>query len=147
MKNISFVVISTAMLALFPMEAHAVATISGTYYDENTATSCNNNDACLLKFSTTPTTQYLTVNEVSCYINIPSSNNFNGLVLGVDGVSTRAIYLPTASHAISNFNHLDFVQFVDFKIGSSKIPTISLSTSLNGTLFMACTIKGTLSTQ
>lgn len=157
-----FVKPAAALLLLiigFAAPAHAqnnMQIISGTWYEDRAVTPvAASSNSVTLTFAQTPTDQFLNITNVSCNINMTSSQTIDAMTLAAGTTSgasdlnrnyeVKGNVAPETSGTTKYYSIV--TNQVYFKFGPGRFPSISINTASTGgapSIFARCVIVGNL---
>jgi len=135
-----------AVAALIAGHAHAV-TLSGTYYEDSGAKTCNNEVVCTLLLTTLPsatTGSFLFLSEVSCKIRAGSVLESLSVAVTDNGLNGRRTHFLTGENRVGTQS---IRSPIDFKISGGPPRQIAITAEGADTSILTslqCTIVGRL---
>lgn len=113
-----------------------------TYYEDRAATVCSNTP-CVVSFSAIPSGEFVTIDNIACYITTSSTSvQVLKVYLSVSG-QNRNQNLPSQAHQAGTQNIVDFNIPIKFKLGAGRTPFIYVLVTSSTTTYIECSITGT----
>ena len=127
--------------------------VAGSYYEDRASAQVTSSNV-MLTMAPTPAGKYVTITEVSCVLNVDSSQTLAVALLQVQtvpggGVSRYINILGNVYRStVDGYGYIGILASpLSFKMGAGRYPSISISMKPNSSasMYADCTIAGTLS--
>jgi hypothetical protein len=128
--------------------------ISGTWYEDRASVVSSSSNTLTLTFTQTPTSQFLNITNVSCFVEVSSAQIITAMTLQAGTTSGAsdldrpyAVKGPATSETQGTFKYYSIVtNQVFFKFGPGRYPSIFINAPSTGSALIGadCTIVGNL---
>lgn len=135
--------IGFATLLLFASTQVQAGSVSGTYYEDSASSVCDANN-CRITFSPTPSSGFVTFENINCGISAADTTSiFSSVILTLNG--TRIIWLPNQYITTQYQTIVEFNIPIKFKVGSGRTISVLAAATKSTNIHLNCTVTGTVS--